>query len=111
MTAYTNWSAELVADLATGQVTVTSTVPAASVGVTASRDESDSTTNAAATPPNDTPVALRKLLPEIVTTSLPAVVPVVTSSPDTTGGGANENRSAVVMADVPSEDWTLTSTW
>lgn len=65
-----------------GVVSTTSTAPAAFAGVTAVTDVPLTTVNeVAAVPPNVTPVAPLKLLPEIVTVVPPAIGPLT---------GANE---------------------
>jgi hypothetical protein len=110
---YVNRSAEDVADVPLGVVTVMSTVAAACGGAMASSDLSDTTAKLlAATVPNDTPLAPVKPLPVTVTTVPPDDEPDVGVIAVTAGTAAAVyvNRSAVAMAEVPVGVVTVTST-
>ena len=82
-----NWSAELVALVPPGVVTVTSTVPAAPAGLVAVTWPALSTLNEAALPPKLTSVAPVKSVPAMVTEVPPAVDPLLGETPLTTGAG------------------------
>src|SRR5437016_43177 len=64
----------------------------------------------AGTSPNDTAVAPRKPLPEIVTDVPPSRAPEAGLRPLTTGGATYVNSSAGEIADVPPTVVTVTST-
>jgi hypothetical protein len=82
------WSALPVLEVPPKVVTVTSTVPAASDGATATTCESElAVKSAAGTVPQKTPVAPVKPLPEMVRAVPPAVVPEVVPRPVTAGTG------------------------
>jgi hypothetical protein len=85
-----NRSADPVADVPLGVVTVTSTVPAAWAGAVAVSRPSALTVKVAATLPNCTAVAPVKPLPDTVTTVPPPVPPDVRLSPVTAGAAAAE---------------------
>jgi hypothetical protein len=86
---YVYWSADEVADVPPGVVTVTSTVPAEPAGAVAVIDVSlTNVYDDAAVLPNITPVTPVKPLPEMVTDVPPAAVPVVGEMPVTVGTGA-----------------------
>ena len=80
------WSADEVADVPPAVVTVTSTVPAASVGLVAVIELSlTNVYDVAAVLPNITPVTPVKPLPEIVIEVPPLLVPDVGEMPVTVG--------------------------
>jgi len=82
-----NWSADETIDVPAVLVTLTSTVPAASAGVTAVIDVEEFTVyDVAATEPNETPVTLLKFVPMTVIEVPPAVVPLAVPRPVTVGG-------------------------
>jgi hypothetical protein len=84
-----NWSADEVVEVPLGVVTVMSTVPAARAGDVAVIWLSERTVKLlAAVPPKETALAPVKLLPVMVTTVPPAVVPDVGEMPVTAGAGA-----------------------
>jgi hypothetical protein len=81
-----NWSAAEVALVPLDVVTVTSTVPAGSAGLTAVIELSELTVKlAAARVPNLTAVAPVRALPVMVTVVAPPVGPEVGDTPVTTG--------------------------
>ncbi|HET6963194.1 MAG TPA: hypothetical protein VFH58_00375 [Acidimicrobiales bacterium] len=89
-------SAEEVADVPPGVVTVTSTVPAAPAGeVAVTRVESTAMTSVAGLAPKLTPVAPVRLVPVIVTDVPPALGPDEGLTPVTVGG------QLIVMDGVP----------
>jgi hypothetical protein len=100
---YVNWSEDETAEVPVGVVTTTSTVPAAKGGDTAVMDESEFTTNdAASTPPNVTRVPPVNPLPLIATDVPPAELPLVVPRPVTLGleAAVYVNLSAPLGADV-----------
>ena len=85
---YVNWSAELVALVPPGVVTVTSTAPAAPAGDTAVICVADFTVKLVAfAAPNFTAVAAVRLVPVMVTLVPPLTVPLVGATPVTVGAG------------------------
>jgi hypothetical protein len=104
-----NWSAELVADVPAGVVTVTSTTPAVPAGLIAVIEVGETTvTPVAALAPKSTAVAPVKPVPVIVTSVPPAVVPEVGLTPETVGGEVEDAASASSMFGVV--DPTVTDT-
>jgi hypothetical protein len=85
---YRKVSAEEVADVPLGPVTVISTVPGAPMGDWADMVPSDKTLNVAELVPKSTAVAPVKLLPLIVTVVPPAVEPVAGDTAETAGAAA-----------------------
>jgi hypothetical protein len=86
---YVNRSAPTIGDVPEGVVTVMSTIPAAWGGAVAMTWVSDSTVKLlAAWLPNDTCVAPVKLVPVILMTAPPAVLPDAGVMADTAGTGA-----------------------
>jgi hypothetical protein len=115
ITANVNWSADgLAAEVPPGVVTVTSTVPADSVGLVAVTDVGLLTvTPVAAVVPKSTAVAPVRFVPVMVTLVPPAVGPEVGLTPVTVGtvaGAANVNLSAVLVAETSVSVLTVTST-
>lgn len=106
-----NWSAVVAALAPPGPVTCTSTVPAASAGVTAVMLESDCTLKLAAPMvPNVTALAPVNPEPEIAMVLPPTVEPCIGLMPEIAGAATNEYRSAAVVALVPLGVVTVTST-
>src|SRR5262245_57599970 len=87
--ANVNWSPDTVEEVPLGVVTVMWTVPADPAGASAVIWISETTVKLlAATPPNETAVAPRKLLPNSVTSVPPAVLPDVGLISATAGAAA-----------------------
>lgn len=106
-----NLSAEVVAVVPPGVVTVTSCAPALPAGETAVSWVGEmGVTTAALDPPNLTPVALARLVPVIVTTVPPSVGPDAGLTPVTVGGAAYVKWSAALAALVPPAVVTVMST-
>src|SRR5260370_3807444 len=106
------WSAELLADVPPGVVTVTSTVPAASAGEVVVMLVSLTTVKVSAvvSPKLTTPAPV-KPVPVIVTTVPPASGPAAGVTAVTTGSGkVYVKRSADLVAEVPPAVVTVTST-
>jgi hypothetical protein len=82
-----NLSAATSALVPAGVVTVTSTCPGPAAGEVAVIDVVLSTVKVTGVPPNDTPVAPLKFVPEMATAVPPAVLPPAGLSPLTTGAG------------------------
>jgi hypothetical protein len=83
-----NWSAEEVAEMPPGVVTVMSTVPAVPAGLVALIWLAELTVKLeAALLPKSTAVAPLRLVPVMVTTVPPMLVPEVGLMPVTTGAG------------------------
>ncbi|HEX9040945.1 MAG TPA: hypothetical protein VF838_07930, partial [Trebonia sp.] len=82
-----NWSAELVALVPPGPVTVTSTVPDPAGDVTVIDVAETTLTPVPALAPNDTVSPAAKPVPLIVTTVPPAAGPLTGESPLTAGAG------------------------
>ena len=80
-----NWSDELVDEVPPAVVTVTWTVPEACGGAIAMSVVADFTWKLAGSVPNLTAVAAVRLVPVMVTTVPPAVLPPVRLSPVTVG--------------------------
>jgi hypothetical protein len=105
------WSAELVAEVPPGVVTVTSTVPAEPAGEVAVTLVSLATVNdVAAVLPKLTAVAPVNPLPVIVTAVPPAIGPPAGETPVTTGAAMYVKWSAELVAEVPPGVVTVTST-
>jgi hypothetical protein len=105
-----NWSADDVEDVPIRVVTVMSTVPAVSAGLTAVIWVEELTVKlAAAVVPNSTPVAPVRLEPVMTTVVPPAVVPTVGVTPDTVGAAWYVNWSAEDVAEVPEAVTTVMS--
>jgi hypothetical protein len=103
-----NWSEDETAEVPVGVVTVTSTVPAGSVGATAVIEVLETTVKLAGTLPNSTRLAPVKFVPVMVTLVPPAVLPLEVDRLVTVGAPAAVNvyRSDELRADaVP---WALT---
>jgi hypothetical protein len=109
---YVYWSAAVRGDVPPAVVTVTFTWPSEWAGATAVIDVADTTvSDVAATPPNETDVALARFVPVIVTVIPPATVPLEGLIPVTVGAGtAKVNLSAAETAEVPSGLVTAMST-
>ena len=104
-------SAELVAEVPPGVVTVTSTSPAFSAGLVAVICESLTTVkDGEAVAPKLTAVAPVKPDPVIVTEVPPEVDPDVGAIAATTGPGSIIKLSATLVAEVPLGSMTVTST-
>ena len=88
--AYVNWSAELVALVPPGPVTLTSTVPDPAGDVTVIDVAETTLTPVPALPPNATVSPDAKPVPVIVTAVPPAAGPVAGESPLTAGAGGSE---------------------
>jgi hypothetical protein len=105
------WSAELVAEVPPGVVTVTSTVPAEPAGEVAVMLVSLTTVNeVAAVLPKLTAVAPVNPLPVIVTDVPPASGPAVGEIPVTTGATVYVKWSAELVVELPPGVVTVTST-
>jgi hypothetical protein len=109
---YVNWSADPVAEVPEGVVTVTSTVPApADAGEVTVICVPETESMVARFVPNATDDVPIKLEPVMVTVSPPAVLPVFGETEVTVGGGFEYvNWSAGTIADVPEGVVTVTST-
>ncbi len=110
-----NLSAAETAEIPPGVITVMSTMPAACAGEVAVIDVAEIGVSAVPAPvPNDTAVAPVRLVPVIVTTVAPAVVPevglmaVIVGAP---AGATNVYLSPAERAEVPPGVVTVTSTW
>jgi hypothetical protein len=111
-TLNTNWSAELVALVPAGVVTVMSTVPWASAGEMAAVIEVPEVTvkPVAALAPKLTAVAALKFAPVMATEVPPVVYPLVGVTMVTIGALSKINLSAGLVALVPDGATTVTST-